>query len=231
MSDKIVTLAMFHDPMAAEMTRSRLAAAGIPAMITGDNARSLFGTGVAMVQLQVAEQDVSRATLLLDEMEESLEDDPESSEAITEEERPRRRRRRHAVDESPELPLRESPSNGGIQADGLPSNRLPIGNLADRGIAATRLPPQRMPNSEEDGPLTFGPDEMANRAWRAAIIGLIVFPPLLHFYSLVLLLSMAGSTEKPSSSAARKMYGALAIDLVVVGVVGLVLWLAVREAW
>jgi hypothetical protein len=54
---------------------------------------------------------------------------------------------------------------------------------------------------------TVNPDEIANRAWRAAVIGASFFP--IWFYASFLILRISG--EELSPPATRKFYGSLAI--------------------
>jgi hypothetical protein len=108
MAGKIVTLAIFHDPVRAQLVRNRLEAEGIPTFLSGDEAAGIFGgTGATPVQLQVSEEHLRRALWLLgsltddDEESEELDEGSEDSTAITD---------RQAIrsPEPTELPLPES---------------------------------------------------------------------------------------------------------------------------
>ena len=55
-------------------------------------------------------------------------------------------------------------------------------------------------------------DAMARRAWRAAVIGLFILPPLLNFYSVGLLLQLLWSEDCLTSKGRLALYGALAFD-------------------
>jgi hypothetical protein len=59
-------------------------------------------------------------------------------------------------------------------------------------------------------------DDLANRALRAAILGLILCPPLLQVYSLWLLLRLAFHQGEVSDAGIRRMLGALILDSVVI---------------
>lgn len=225
MSDKIVTLAMFHDPMAAEMARNRLAADGIPAMVTGDTAGGLFGGmggAFGMVHLQVAETNLARAARILDAMEEDL-DDAADSTAITARkgDKQRRRKRPDRRDETDE-------PRDAIQAErpaGKPGgDERSANDPGETGIAAT--PMRRAPdNDEDDGDdeprLSVGPDDWASRAWKASIIGLILMPfglglcigvPV-QIYSVWLLFRLMGTAEELSPRARRSVYIALGANV------------------
>lgn len=64
-----------------------------------------------------------------------------------------------------------------------------------------------------------GPREAAAlRAWRAAIIGLLLLPPLFHLFSLAQLGSVLATPGPLSTRARNRALGALLIDTVSVGV-------------
>jgi hypothetical protein len=76
--DELVTIAVFPEPMEANMARSALEASGISVFLQGETANSLIP--VAFVsQLQVHSKDEAAARSLLDAMD----DDPESLESVT----------------------------------------------------------------------------------------------------------------------------------------------------
>jgi hypothetical protein len=60
---------------------------------------------------------------------------------------------------------------------------------------------------------------VAARAWRAAVLGIILLPPLVNIYSLWLILKVVSRDEDLSTTATRKVYAAVAVDgLVLLGV-------------
>ncbi len=76
--DELVTIATYPEPMEASLARTELEAAGIPVFLQGETANSLIP--VAFVsQLQVYASDEAEARKLL----ESMDDAPESMEAVT----------------------------------------------------------------------------------------------------------------------------------------------------
>ncbi len=76
--EELVTVAVFPEPMEANMARAELEAAGIPAFLQGEMANSMIP--VAFVsQLQVYPSDEAEARKLLDAMD----DAPESMESVT----------------------------------------------------------------------------------------------------------------------------------------------------
>jgi hypothetical protein len=65
---------------------------------------------------------------------------------------------------------------------------------------------------EDEEPPTPSGDEQAARALRAATIGLLICPPLLHVYSLVLLIQLSLSGAQLSPSGKRRRLAAFLID-------------------
>jgi hypothetical protein len=66
-------------------------------------------------------------------------------------------------------------------------------------------------------------DEVAARAWRAAVLSAVLCPPLLTFYSVWLILSIAFADHALSPAGMRKFYGAMAANILV--------WIMVTVAW
>jgi hypothetical protein len=112
MAARIVTLAIFHDPVRAQLVRNRLEAEGIPTFLSGDEAAGIFGgTGATPVQLQVSEEHLRRALWLLgsltgeNEESEEFDETSEESTAITDRQAIRSPQRT-------ELPIPESAIQG-----------------------------------------------------------------------------------------------------------------------
>src|SRR5262249_5763157 len=126
-----------------------------------------------------------------------------------------------------------------LEAAGIPvylNGALATGPITGPGADGTAI---KLEVREEDlerarelltaGPADEGEDEepydpesaenLALRAWRGALIGLITLPFILHVYSLWLLVKLANHPEEVSPAGMRRVYGALAIDgFVLVGV-------------
>jgi hypothetical protein len=66
-------------------------------------------------------------------------------------------------------------------------------------------------------------DQLALRAFRASMIGFVVAPPVLHLWSLSLLVGYATAGGVASSQARRRARTALVVDVVVLGLVGFAL--------
>lgn len=76
--DELVTVAVFPEPMEANMARSALEAAGIRVFMLGETANSLIPVAF-LSQLQVHAGDEQAARALL----QAMEDDPETMESVT----------------------------------------------------------------------------------------------------------------------------------------------------
>ena len=63
-------------------------------------------------------------------------------------------------------------------------------------------------------------EAMLERAWRAAIIGLVLFPVLTHLYSAALLIRASMLTADFSPAGRRRFYGAMVVNLAAAGVGG-----------
>jgi hypothetical protein len=78
MSDEMVTIATFPEPMEANMARSALEASGIEVFLRGEVANSMIPVAFAS-QIQVRPEDEAAARKLL----EAMDDSPESLESVT----------------------------------------------------------------------------------------------------------------------------------------------------
>jgi hypothetical protein len=97
------------------------------------------------------------------------------------------------------------------------------GHEASPGAAIVRARPFDEARDEEDELPESHADVIARRAWRSAIIGLLFCPPLLHFYSLGLLLQLCWAEDHLSEAGKRGVFGAMAINVVGFGA-GALLW-------
>ena len=68
---------------------------------------------------------------------------------------------------------------------------------------------------------TRAADELARRAWKSSIVGLFACPPLLHFYSIYLLLKIGGASDSLSRTGSRHYYGAFLVDALALLAVGI----------
>jgi hypothetical protein len=211
MSDKIVTLAMFHDPLEAQLVRNRLEAEGIRVLVSGDNTGSLFGGmggAFGTVHLQVSEEHYPRAMALLESFDEDEEQDEPaqetSSTAITQSE------------ERVKAEKRDTPTD--IQTT---AAEKPVAANADTRIAAKPERPLAADSDEDDDPmhssLTWSADDYAWRACVAAVISVMLLPfPLgvflalvANFYSGYLLTRLSLLTRDLTQRGMLRLYGAL----------------------
>lgn len=89
--------------------------------------------------------------------------------------------------------------------------------------------PAEVLSDEDEEEQEIDPDSaeaLATRAWRAAFYGMAILPFLMQLYSFWLVLKLLSRNEDVSPAGMRKVYGALAID----GVVLLMLALLLRGA-
>ncbi|MBY0525660.1 MAG: DUF2007 domain-containing protein [Gemmataceae bacterium] len=208
MSEEIVSIATFGNPIEAEMAKNELEAAGIPAYVQGGETASLFGGGAGLfgsVRLFVAENHRLRALVILDGMENEPEEaeEPEPTTDI----------------KAPEWKRATADADPAIQAKR--SRRRPDERVQDQAPEETESFADHDgddSDDDEEAELAWRPDDYAVRAWRAAILGLFLLPPLLHFYSAWLLMQMWSRSEELSPSASWKASAALFVDaLAIVG--------------
>jgi hypothetical protein len=194
----MVQLAIFGNPVEAELTRARLEAEGIRAVIIGSGSGDVFagmGIGLSNVQILVPEEDLRRATDLLDDDE----DEDEGGPAVTR--KPRRK--------PPSTQVRP-PIESALQGSA-PTPDSPAPESSD-------LPPEEeMPPAEdderEDRSVTWTADDVATRAFRATIFGFLTFG-VLHVYALWLVARLPWAEGELSHTGWRKAVAAAVISVV-----------------
>lgn len=88
---------------------------------------------------------------------------------------------------------------------------------AERALAVLReATPSTTVADEENEPteLTDVGDSEARRAWRTAVLGLVVCPPLLSLYSAYLLIKLGSSNPPLSHRGRNSVVGAIVVNLV-----------------
>jgi hypothetical protein len=193
------------DRFEAESLRIRLAEAGIRAVITGTDMETALGLGGAgtmrLVRLEVATEDAKRATLILAEDEriartagpwicsrcreqneatfdvcwscsKRRSDDKQQEQADTS-----AHQAAMTPASTPQMPPSHDSSEETESVNPEQSSFAETDDVSEAIVAA---------NDERIGTL----DEDVLRAFRAAVIGAIVFPPLVSFYSLYLLIRL-----------------------------------------
>jgi hypothetical protein len=207
MAEPTVAIADFRDPLEAALARNRLEAEGIPAFLVDASAAGVFsGMGIAAVKLHVPERDLARARAILA----SPGEDPLM--------------RRMSADIP--LPMETAPawtychgcgSEVSTEFDNCPSCGKAV-EVREHATLAEILakPPHKAPAERE--PAKSADADRVDRAWRAALFGLIPVPPFtlfFHLYSFWLLLRTAFNPGNGSQVSWVKFLGAFGIDMVV----------------
>jgi hypothetical protein len=211
----MVVLAVFGNTVEAELARARLEDEGIRAVVMGSGSGDVFagmGLGLSNVQLLVPEEDRERAAEALEAAESDL-----ARELREERERlPRRPKRRKdrstaikeegaAANPSTDIRPAESPA----QAD--PADAPPPAEEAE--AEAEESPPEDdgAEDEIESRPVTWTPDDMAERAFRAALFGYFTCG-ILHLYALWILAYLPSTEGSLSPAGSRKAWAALALS-------------------
>ena len=227
MSRRVVLGAAFSLPIEAQLARGRLEAEGIPAFLSGDEAASVFSgiQGVAgQVRLHVAEADAERAASILAALgpghseDDDAADDaalwvcPICGDAVSDDLAicPSCETARPPSRKSPAVTAfpKHSPASQEVQQDRSPN---PVQVTADTPLEA-------VPSSVEDDldlpdMETFIGDDIVRRAFLSALFGPVF--PLITLYSFWLLGRLALYSGKVSPRMTPKLYGALAINVLV----------------
>ncbi len=205
MPDKFVPVAAYATPLEADLAKNYLEAEGVPVFLSDDATVGWFwhlGNAVGGIKLLVPRDQLDRATAIL---------------AARPGEQP----------DAGQEPAVSGPEMVACARCGAPMDREmdycpSCGAASDEAARAAPVAPaadQPAPGEEEpeEAPTPPG-DELANRALRAAILGLIVCPPFLHLYSLWILLRLAFYQGEVSDTSIRRMLVALILDGVMVTV-------------
>jgi hypothetical protein len=209
----MVRLTTFSDPVEAELARGRLQGEGIAAFVVGEIAagaltwtNNLFGG----VQLMVPAEQVERAREVLaaisDEITGEASDDAsgESSTHVrTLEER--------SGDSPTEIRAPQETPIRGLAP--------PVGALSEEASPAQEGEEPAEPGGPDDDEETddrqvvWTPDDWARRALKAAVLGYLILPGLLHLYVLYLLLRLCFTEGELSSGGMWKACAALVLSL------------------
>jgi hypothetical protein len=217
MPQKFVTVAKFFDPMAAQLVKNRLESEGIHVFLNGDASGGAFpGLGGAFnsVYVQVFEDDFEQAQAILEAADEEMTDDSSpGSTAITDREAFRGKATDAATPETteevqaaPRMQARSDTTESGITREPPPAGPPAVGS------------------DETDSPVIhWRSDDLATRAWRAAVFalmlmalgspfsgGLFLVGVPVQCYSLWLLARLALMQEDLGSRQTWQLYGALA---------------------
>lgn len=222
----VATLRRYANKIEAETVRMRLAAAGITARVTGEDAGTALGMGGAatsrLVHLEVSQDDYERADALLVEDERLVaEAGPwicgrchEQNEAAFEIcwscSKPRREddlRGRMSEQPEPEAPAPPQPPVVAELPRAIDHDDNPY-----RPVLVPSEKPTRPPRTPLEQPSEALREAVA-RCFRAAIIGVLVFPPLVSLYGVYLLAQLPGQAYR-DPSLRRRLLIAWCINLV-----------------
>lgn len=205
---KLATIGRYATPEEAEIVRLTLDAANIPCALGTETTAGWFwywGPAIAGVKIQVAEADVERAREVLGGV---AEDSPQIAGVC---------------------PACQAAVEPGFTACWSCGASLTSESATTEPSIAPEPPVKRQPPTAAEGyeeptwEAQYPGDAVATRAWRAAIIGLVFCPGILHLYSGVVLLHLAVRDVRLSLWGRWKVVLAFVIDLAVAGLVGLAL--------
>ena len=210
MSERMFTVATFGTTIEAELAKNRLESEGIRAYLGGEETTGLFaglGHTFGGIRLLVADEHQERASALLASPAERDEAQAGQDSTAIEEHGPAGR-----ATGRPRPPL-----DTAIQAP--PTREGPSGCAEEPDLEFATADEERDEEAEEedaDRAVAWTAEKLASRSLRAALLGLVLCPPLLHLYSLWLLYRLMSLPDELSPAGTRKVYAALAIDGLVV---------------
>lgn len=210
MPESFVTVGTYQRPIDAQLAKNRLEAEGIPVFLLGNEAMGTwfwhFGAAAGVARLQVPADLADQARAVLAARPGDLDAMVSPEEAFE-------------TDES--CPECGSPLE--LDAPACPTCGMVRQEPFERSAPPPETPaPQATTVAVEEAAASPG-DDLATRAYRAAVIGLLVLPPLMSLYSFWLLLRLAFCSGDVGSPGIRKAVIALVLDFAVFSVAFLVL--------
>lgn len=211
MSDKMVTLATFLNPLEAELVVGRLRSEGIRVGMFGDTASSIFAGvgGLAHVQVLVAEEDYDRALDILESEPELPDEEREPNTSIKES--GRGEAASSQIRGARISPLQSEPPN-------VPHEEEVDETIDDPELDVPRPGGDEFPKKPRT--LFMTPDTVAHRALLASLFSFMCF--LLGFYSLWLLIGLPFMPGELSRKGTIKAVLALLLNVALWA--GLGLW-------
>jgi Putative prokaryotic signal transducing protein len=197
MPESFITVATFEKAAEAQLARNQLAEEGIDAFLEGAETAVMF-VSPGGVKLQVATDDELRARAILGQ------------------------RRKW-----PEKPVHDDYGlDKEVSKTAIRGRRFEPGRDDDSQDKVTsktgiRARPFDVDDEDEELPESAA-DATARRAWRSAVIGLLIFPPILHVYSLWQLLQIPAEEGPLSDVGKRSLCLAVALDAAVFGTMALI---------
>src|SRR5438270_6729639 len=166
------------------MAKNYLADAGVTVFSAGGEVGGPFvgfDAGFASIELHVPQSQYETACKALESFEQH---EPAFEDKLPEDDATSTAFQEHG----PEWSVERAVSSTDFRSGSPPAEMQE--ELGDAGFV--RLPGEDAEDgSAQDVSIQRTPDELALRAWRASFIGLIVLPPILHIYSIWLLLKMS----------------------------------------
>jgi hypothetical protein len=166
----LITVAAFDDSVSASLAMNRLQDAGVPAVLSHENAVTWFwylSIAIGGIEVQVNAQDAKAARSLIEAHVQSTEPDADAK------------------------------AEAGPGAEEMTGDEVPEFFTADpeAETKATNTSESDQEPPEEEPPLTQR-ERNADRAARAAVLGVVFFPLLLQLYALYLLLFRVFPSEE-----------------------------------
>ena len=223
MSDKLVTIASYLEPVEADMLQYRLEEQGIRCVLDNFGAVQMawiLTQAVGGIKLLVFEQDVDQARAIIAEMQEELAEakrqaaaaaeDQENklaghpSGAANEEKFAEQDQTSSAEDQRSEVSENTSPWSP-------PQSHAPLSAEANhRAEHATSQPLANEDEDSDDLPILNGREEMALKSLRAVIIGYLFMP--LQFYATFLILKALLDPRPIMTEVERKLNWAIGLN-------------------
>jgi hypothetical protein len=240
MTDNLVRIATYWSSFDAETAKLHLDRYGIPSIVSSGAMNAMLGElggTLSPIELLVREEDVERTTLALDEFL-SQEGKEEWVCSKCKEEVPGTfancwscggDRATHEAPISKEAEKLDESSSVEIDADTFVERNHAVLATDPSSLSLPYAPPSTLSSSsrllakEFEAQSALSTDEMEaiiDRAWRAAIVG-ILLPVGLHFYSLYLLFKSCGSAEPLSIAHQRKFVFTLVINFFAIAMLAL----------
>ncbi len=215
MREDLVAVGDFFSTVEAQLARGRLEEEGIPAIVAGAaTGTMLMGMGVETVRLQVPRADVERARAILA----ALAEEPPLTAADV------------AAAPGPPDPQGWAycPGCGSEVSTALaacPACGAAVpARKAEEAAALLRGPAGTRPAADEEEEPKLSPnDDLAERAWRAALYGCVTLPVLFHLVSFWMLVKLLFTPGEVSGPYLPKAGGAFLIDMAVFGLVALLI--------
>lgn len=199
MPEKLVAVASFTTPVEAELAKNHLETEGISARLANDSTVGWFwyiSNAVGGIQLLVGEEQAERALAIL-ESAPGGQDIPGSGES-----------------EEATWTCERCGAQVSAELEYCPCGEVDAENRSDP--AGPSLAEPRGATGDARDQLETSPgDEMATRALRAAILGLLLCPPLLQIYSVWILIRLISYQGDVSPAGVRNGYVAMIIDALV----------------